>query len=89
MWVRLSYGFSFPKDIQVPNYHIDRVQIFYFSLYYLIKVLNTMDEGLIYADVDASETYSYGPLSYKTTSLQRAKKKKEEVAAGAVADSKV
>lgn len=48
-----------------------------------------MDEGLIYADVDASETYSYGPLSYKTTSLQRAKKKKEEVAAGGVADSKV
>jgi hypothetical protein len=49
----------------------------------------TIDEGLLYADVDASETYSYGPLSYKTTSLQRAKKKKEEVAAGGVADSKV
>ena len=47
-----------------------------------------MDEGLIYADVDASETYSYGPVSYKTTSLQRAKKKKEAAAAEAAAEAK-
>ncbi len=50
-----------------------------------------MDEGLIYADVDASETYSYGPVSYKEASMQRAKKKKEEDLAqeAKIDDSKV
>jgi len=32
----------------------------------------------VYADVDAQETYSYGPLAYKSASLQRANKKKLE-----------
>ena len=48
-----------------------------------------MDEGLIYADVDAAETYSYGPVSYKNASMQRAKKKKEDLAQAKIADSKV
>jgi len=42
------------------------------------QVLNSVDDNMVYADVDASEIYSYGPLAYKTASLQRAKKKKLE-----------
>jgi len=41
------------------------------------QVLNAVDDNMVYADVDAQETYSYGPLAYKTTSLQRAAKLKK------------
>jgi len=40
-------------------------------------VLGKHDEDVVYADVDASEIYSQGPVGYHTASLQRAKKKKE------------
>jgi len=42
------------------------------------QILNAVDDNMVYADVDAQETYSYGPLQYKSASLQRAKKKKLE-----------
>jgi len=42
------------------------------------QILNSADDNLVYADVDAQETYSYGPLAYKSASLQRANKKKLE-----------
>jgi len=41
------------------------------------QVLTAVDDNMVYADVDAQETYSYGPLTYKTASLQRAAKLKK------------
>lgn len=40
------------------------------------QVLTAPDDGMVYADVDAQDTFNYGPLAYKTASLQRAKQKK-------------
>jgi len=45
------------------------------------KVLNSVDDDMVYADVDAQETYSYGPLNYKSASLQKLNQKKKQEAA--------